>query len=348
MTERHSSALSSNSVFRTAVLVTVVVALALLVWQLADVLLLGFAAILFAIVLRSIARPIEAHTRIARRWSLALAVLLIVLLTAAFFVLLGTQIHAQASQLMDRFPELIASVGQRLGIDDLSGRLAEQAQNFSQRSGLLGKIAGYTSTLLGAVANLVLACVAAVYLAAQPERHRAGALMLIPQALRDKVGSAFDNAGRALRLWLFGQLVSMMVVGVLATVGLYLIGMPSALALGFLAGVSEFVPLVGPALAAIPAILVALSEGGTTIFWVLGLYLAIQQLENNIIMPLVHRRTVELPPVVTLFAILALGVLFGPVGVLLGAPLTVVLFVAVKQLYLRETLGERTDVPGET
>jgi predicted PurR-regulated permease PerM len=198
------------------------------------------------------------------------------------------------------------------------------------------------------MANLVLVGVAAVYLAAQPERHRAGALMLIPQALRDKVGSTFDNAGRALRLWLFGQLVSMTVVGVLATVGLYLIGMPSALALGFLAGVSEFVPLVGPALAAIPAILVALSEGGTTIFWVLGLYLAIQQLENNIIMPLVHRRTVELPPVVTLFAILALGVLFGPVGVLLGAPLTVVLFVAVKQLYLRETLGERTDVPGET
>lgn len=201
MTERRGSAHSSYSVFSTAVLVSVVVALALLVWRLADVLLVGFAAILFAIVLR------------------------------------------------------------------------------------------------------VLACVAAVYLAAQPERHRAGALMLIPQALRDKVGSAFDNAGRALRLWLFGQLVSMMVVGVLATVGLYLIGMPSAPALGFLAGVSEFVPLVGPALAAIPAILVALSEGGATIFWVLGLYLAIQQLENNIIMPLVHRRTVELPPVVTLFAI---------------------------------------------
>jgi predicted PurR-regulated permease PerM len=108
-----------------------------------------------------------------------------------------------------------------------------------------------------------------------------------------------------------------------------------------------FVPLVGPALAAIPAILVALSEGGTMVLWVIGLYVVVQQIEGNAIMPLVQRRTVGLPPVVTLFALVSLGVLFGPLGILLGTPITVVLYVAVKQLYVRDTLGEPTDVPGE-
>lgn len=123
--------------------------------------------------------------------------------------------------------------------------------------------------------------------------------------------------------------------------------MPSALALGFLAGLSEFVPIVGPVLGAVPALLLALSEGGNTVFWVLGLYLAVQQIESNLIMPLVQRETVDLPPVLTLFAILALGVLFGPLGVLLGTPLTVVIHVAVMQLYVRDTLHEAVRLPGD-
>jgi predicted PurR-regulated permease PerM len=131
------------------------------------------------------------------------------------------------------------------------------------------------------------------------------------------------------------------------TLGLFAIGMPSALALGFLAGLSEFVPIVGPILSAIPALLLAFSEGGNMVFWVAGLYLLIQQLEGNVIMPLVQRKTVDLPPVVALFALVALGILFGPLGVLLGTPLTVVLYVAVNQLYVRDTLGEDAEIPGE-
>jgi predicted PurR-regulated permease PerM len=119
----------------------------------------------------------------------------------------------------------------------------------------------------------------------------------------------------------------------LATVGLMLLGMPSALALGIFAGLAEFVPIVGPVMAAIPALIIAFSLDVTTALWVLGLFVVIQQIEGNIIQPIVQRQMVRIAPAVTLFAILAFGVLFGPLGLLLAAPLTVVVRVLIRDLY---------------
>jgi predicted PurR-regulated permease PerM len=121
---------------------------------------------------------------------------------------------------------------------------------------------------------------------------------------------------------------------------------PAALALALLAGLAEFVPLIGPIVAAIPALLIALSEGVQTALWTLLLYLAVQQVESNLIMPVVQHRVVSLPPAITLFAVVAFGLLFGSLGVLFATPLAVVLFVAVKKLWVSETLGEPTDLPG--
>jgi predicted PurR-regulated permease PerM len=138
----------------------------------------------------------------------------------------------------------------------------------------------------------------------------------------------------------------MMLVFVLTGLGLWAIGLPAALALALLAGLAEFVPLVGPIVATIPALLIALSVGLETALWTLLLYIAIQQVESNVLIPLVQRRVVELPPVVTLFAVVAL--LFGLLGVLFATPLAVVVLVAVKKLWVHATLGEPTNLPGQT
>jgi predicted PurR-regulated permease PerM len=140
----------------------------------------------------------------------------------------------------------------------------------------------------------------------------------------------------------------MTVVAVLTTLGLWLIGVPGYLALGLLAGLAEFVPVVGAILAAVPGLLQALGQGGVELAaWAALVYLAVQQLQGNVVTPLVTRRMVSLPPALTLFAIIAFGLVFGPLGVLFAAPLAVVAFVAVKKLWVREALGEETDVPGE-
>ena len=329
-------------------MVAVVVIGALLLWQLLDVVLLVFAAVLFAIILRSLAALIEAHTPLVLPWSLALSALLIAALVGGFAYLLGAQVHAQSMSLATRIPELIDALSVRFGIEELQGELLERAQQWTTGGGVVGKLVGYTSGLIGVVVNVLLVVFAGIYFAVDPELYRRGALRLVPRGLRSEAGSAFDNAGQALRQWLVGQLIAMAIVGALTTAGLYFIGIPSALALGFLAGMLEFVPIVGPIASAIPAVLVALAEDSSRVFWVVGLYVVVQQVENHLLLPLLTRRTVDVPPAVTLFALLALGILFGPVGVLLGAPLTVVLYVAVKQFYVRDTLGEKTSVPGES
>ncbi|MCS0501245.1 AI-2E family transporter [Ancylobacter mangrovi] len=332
---------------RGAFIVVGVVVLTLLAWQLVSVALLFFGAILVAIMLRSVAALIERALPLSTRWSLVAACLLILALGVGVSVLLGAQLIGQMTTLVEEFPQQIDALGDRLGIVDLGSRLAEQAQSFASRGNVLQSVAGYTSGLLGVLTNIVLVLVGGVYLAARPDFYLKGCLRVFPASIRDNVASATENAGRALQLWLLGQLVSMLLIGLFTTAGLYFIGMPSAFVLGLIAGLAEFVPVVGPIVGAVPALVIALSQGGSAVFWVLGLYVVVQQVESNLIMPLVQRRTVHLPPVLALFALLPLAVLFGPVGVVLGTPLTVVFYVALKQLYLRDTLHQKTEVPGE-
>jgi predicted PurR-regulated permease PerM len=108
------------------------------------------------------------------------------------------------------------------------------------------------------------------------------------------------------------------------------------------------VPLIGAVAGAVPALLLALAGGVNTTLWTAALFIAIQQVESNTITPWVQRRMVSLPPALLVLAVVAVGLLFGLPDVILAAPLTVVAFVLVKQLYVRETLGQRTEVPGES
>ena len=140
----------------------------------------------------------------------------------------------------------------------------------------------------------------------------------------------------------------MALVAVITTVGLWFIGLPGFLALGLLAGLAEFVPVIGSAAAAAPALLLALTQSWEAAAWTLLLFVAIQQIQGNLLTPLLTRRMVALPPALMLFAIVAFGLLFGFLGVLFAAPLTVVAFVTVKKLWVRDALEKETALPGES
>lgn len=212
----------------------------------------------------------------------------------------------------------------------------------------MGNIAIYTTGLLGAVGSLLLVLATAVFLAAGAEGYRDGLIRLLPTPARPRVRAAVDKATHALRLWLFAQLILMLIVGVATGAALQLLGVPSALALGLIAGVLEFIPFFGPVLGAVPGVAVALAQDDPyLVIWVIGAYLVIQQLESNFLIPVVQQRTVELPPALALFSIVAFASLFGVLGVLLSVPLAVVGMVFVNELYIRGTLGDDIHVPGE-
>lgn len=330
---------------RRAVWALGLIGLAWLLFELSELLLLVFGAVLAGVIFDALAEPIARVTRLPQRWALLAAVLLVFALVAASAWLFGAQVRAQFEELQQTLPRAWQAFEVWLGSSPIGERLLAAARDWAPSgSGLLRNVGNLAAATFGALGGLLLVVVAGIYLAAQPRIYRSGLLQLIPPRSRDAARDAVAAAGRALRSWLRAQIVGMVVIGALTTLGLWLIGIPSALALGLLAGLANFVPIVGPIITAVPALLIALTLGTQSVLWTLGLYVLIQQIEGNLIMPIVTRRAVALPPALALFSVVALGLLFGPLGVLFGAPLAVVLFVLVRDLYVKRTLGQTAPV----
>lgn len=321
------------------------VALALILWRLSSIVLLIFGAVLIGLLLSGGADALARLTRLPRGLALAAIVLLLIGLVAAVTVLFGSQISAQVTDLWQRLPGAVETLEQRFQLGDMSGRIIQEMQ--SNTGNIFWQITSLAGMLVNAAGYAMLLIVGGIFIAAQPNVYRDGALKLVPPGQRPQITETMDFAAAALRQWLGGQLIGVLMVGALTAAGLWLIGLPSPLALGLIAGIAEFVPYAGPILGALPALLLALTQSWTDTLSVLALIFVIQQLESNMIMPLIQQRMVALPPALTLFAIVAFGILFGPLGVLFGTPLTVLIFVAVNRLYVRGLLDEPATIPGE-
>jgi predicted PurR-regulated permease PerM len=330
---------------RRTLIVLGIGALAYAAYLLSGVLLLAFGAVLVAVLLHALADVLTRRTPIPERWSLLAAGLLVLLILLGIGILFGTAIRGQLTGVADRLPGALDAFTRSIGLGDVSGRLPEMlgggGGNFA------GRIASLGSTVLGAIADTVLVIIAGIFIAVSPRVYRAGLVKLFPPSEHPRVEGALDTSGAALKLWMGAQLISMTFVAVAAAVALSLIGVPSAIGLALLAGLADFMPFIGPVVGALPAVLLALTVGPDTALYTALAFVVIQQLENNVVFPLAGSEVLSVPPALGLFAIVAAGVLFGPLGLLFGFPLTVVAFVLVKKLYVRETLGERTTVPGE-
>lgn len=329
---------------RRTLIVIALTALALLAWELREVLLMVFGAVVVATLFQSLA-GVFRKARIPEGLSLALAVLTVVLVVAICLALFGAQLVSQYEQIRETLPKAWAAVQQRLEGFGLSGQL-EQLKG-GGGGGFASTAGSFVMSLGGGLADALLIVVGGVFLAASPRFYRAGLVKLVPEGKRGLTADAIGDSGTALKLWLKAQLVTMAAVGIATGIGLWLVGADNALALGLLAALLEFIPFIGPILAAIPAILIAAAVDPQMALWVAGVYLVVQQLEGYVFSPLLQQWAVDLPGAVLLFSLLGMGTLFGALGVVFAAPLTVVLYVLVKKLYVREALHTPTPIPGE-
>ena len=337
-----------RQVVRTTLIVISLVALFALAWLLRSVLMLVFSAVLVAVILRAGANGLERRLPMPTWAALALVIVAFLGVLGLVFWLFGAQISAQMGELIARLPYAYAQFKIRIGQPDLDRTLIAQVRSMVPDGGTIVSVVGtVVGGVTGALSGLILAVVGGIYLASQPALYRHGVLLLIPAEHRPNVDEALDRSGEALKRWLLAQLIAMATVGSLAGIGLWAIGVPSPLALALIAGLLEFVPVAGPFLSAIPAVLLALTVGLNEVLLTAGLYLVIQQIEGNILMPVIQARSVDLPPALTLFSLVALGLLFGIPGVLMATPLTVVLYVMVRKLYVNDTLGEHVRLPGD-
>ncbi len=146
--------------------------------------------------------------------------------------------------------------------------------------------------------------------------------------------------GLALHKWLIGMTLDMLLLGVMTGVGMWLIGVPLPFALAVLSGVAVFVPYIGPFIATIPGILLALSVSPMLALYAIIVYLIVLTIEGNVSQPLLQRWTVSLPPIVNLLAILVFAPLFGLWGAMLATPLAVALWVLIKMVYIEDVLED--------
>ncbi len=332
---------------RLLILSLFVIVLATL-WSLRHLLVMALAAMIVAVLLRAISDPLMHIPGLGLRGSLFVTLLLVIGLLGGLGWIFGQQVGDQFSQLGDRVPAAWEGLEQHIvalpGGKEILASLSRQindARSIAENVGHVLWMAG------DALTGLFLIIVGAIFFAAQPKLYRMGALKLVPESRRALAQQALVDSGRALKLFMLGQLISMVLVGILTGLGLWWAGVPSPIALGIIAGLTEGLPYLGPILAAIPGLLLALSESPQTALWALVVYVVVQQVEGNTILPVIHRQTVSLPPALTLFALIAGGTLFGLIGLIFAAPLLVIVYVLVKRLYVRETLDTPTPMPGE-
>lgn len=324
-----------------------VVVILLVLLRLSHVLLLLFAGALFAIFLRGLSRPLASRMNISETLSLVIVVLLIVLVLAAGSVLLAPSVGNQISSLVVALPEAWDSATEYLRSREwgtwLMDSVPQPGEVADGGGGLVSNFFGVFSTAIGVIANALFVIVLGVYLAMNPSMYWKGIVLLVPERKRDRAAEIVRTLGDQLWQWLKGQFIMMAIVGTLTGIGLKIAGVPLALGLGVVAGLFEFVPILGPFAAAIPGILIALAHDPTTALYALIVYVVVQQLEGNVLAPLVMREMVSLPPALTLSSTVIAGVMFGVVGVLLATPLALVVIILVRMIYVSDVLGD--DVP---
>jgi predicted PurR-regulated permease PerM len=316
------------------VVVTIaILVLALFLWKIAPVLMLAFAGIVFAGAVRAASAPLSRRLGIGETWAVTIVFMLFLLAVILASYLFGKQIAAQATDLWDAIKAAAAKAQEKMQDFPIGAWALENARGASDPEAM-GKVFKGTVTVFGSIADVILVLFLSLYFAVDPKLYRNGVLLLLPEGVRPRVGNALDASGNALRKWLLGQLGAMAVVGVLTALGLWMVGVPMAIPLGILSGILDFVPLVGPLVAAIPGILIAFSQGPHIAVYAALVYFTVQFIEGHLVIPLAQKWAVSLPPVLGLLSIVAFGLVFGFIGVLFAMPLTVVAVVLVKRLWV--------------
>jgi predicted PurR-regulated permease PerM len=346
-----SQEFSDTQFFRRTVLVVsliILTGLALaLIWYASDVLLVLFAGILLAVLLRAPTNWLVGRAGMKENLALTLSICGLALTLALLIYLLTVPLADQIGQLVDTLPQSLARmrklVRQYHWADPLQPLMHELAgMRLDVR--LLGRASNLITSTVSAIGGVVVVLFIGIYLAAQPRLYQRGLMRLLPRNGRPRAYEVMDEIARILRWWLVGRLITMVVVGVAAGIGLWWLGVPLAFSLGMLAGLLEFIPYIGPTFAAVAPLLMAFNLDPQLALYVLALFIAIQTAENYLLSPLIDQRAVALPPALVIFSTLLLAVLAGPLGVVLASPLTATCIVAVKLLYVEDVVEQPAKV----
>jgi predicted PurR-regulated permease PerM len=311
-----------------------------LAWMAAGTLFLVFAGLLFAALLDAGARGLAKLLPIHRHWNLTIVCLGLAVAVVGFLVWSGLSVALQIDQFVQALNKQLQSLeqsvanlglvpGKEHGEPATIGDLAHIL--FSNPNQLFGEAQNAFSRTIGGVGDAVIIVLIGVFVAADPLTYKHHFVELLPLRQRKRVGLLLDESATILRRWLVGQFAAMLLLAILTAIMLVAMGVPSPMLLGIQAGLFEFIPYLGAVVGALPILLLALPLGTFTLWVTLALYAVIHFAVGNIVVPMMQKRTLDLPPAVALAALALFGVVFGLASVAVATPLVV----AIRHAYLR-------------
>jgi predicted PurR-regulated permease PerM len=323
---------------RAAIWLGLIAVIALVVLLIQPILIV-FAGLVFASMLDGGVRLLRRVLPWSRGWLLLIVVLLTVAFILATFYLTGVQAIEQVNQLRstlevqaNRVSAWLTQQGLMPGISDVSG-IARQALSS------VGRITSWVGTAVGALTTMFMILVIGLFVAMDPTVYRRGVEWMVPRANRPEFAIVIARQGKVMRRLLAGRLLGMLAEGILTWLALMLGGVPMALILGILTGLLAFIPNIGAFVSGALMVAVGFSAGSDTGLWAIGTYFVVQTFDGYVLLPIVAKKTVDLPPALTLGAQIMASALFGILGLALADPMTAMIKTALERSSERE--GER-------
>lgn len=306
----------------------------------ADVLLVLFAGLLFALFLGALTVAVERYTGLGRTWSLVLVMLVLTLSAIASGWFLVPKLVVQIQELQQQIPESMSNLRKHLGESDLGAWVQQREPLFEKLlpapSSIMSRTTGALTSAIGTAGVALMIFFTGLMLVAQPEMYRRGMLKFFPDSMNERANHLFAAIGNTLQWWLAAKFVSMVFVGLSTWLGLLALDIQLAASLGVLAAVLTFIPNFGPIISATPAVLLGLVQSPMTAVWVIVLFIVVQLFESYLVTPAIQYRALSMPPVLVVAAQLLGGVWLGILGLALATPLLAAAMVLVQELYLKQ------------
>lgn len=326
----------------TLVIILIILSVILLIKGFKVVLLL-LGAVLFATYFLGISHFLE--TRLPIKRSVALTITIAV--TTGVITLLMLTVYPNFSKevvtLKSTIPEASNKVREIIdsneALDYILNPIIRSIE--IERSDTNGYVATFFSSIFGVAGDFYIIIFLGFLLMAQPSIYINGFVSLFPKKNKQRLREVLSLVGKTLRNWLLGKLLAMLVVGVMTSIGLYIIGVPLPLTLGIITALLAFIPNIGPLLSLIPALLVAFSESPQLALTTLIVYLFIQAVESNFITPFIHRKLISMPMAMVLIAQVLLAIFTGYLGLIFAVPIVAIVMVLIKTYYLQDVLHDK-------